>query len=61
MNIWTGLLFLEGAVVDASLARELASGDEPPAVHAPTRRTDETGVARATPAAERWSAGAAHY
>lgn len=24
MNIWTGLLFLEGAVSDVSLARELA-------------------------------------
>jgi hypothetical protein len=25
MNIWTGLLFLEGAVADPSLARELAA------------------------------------
>lgn len=24
MNIWTGLLFLEGAIADAPLARELA-------------------------------------
>lgn len=27
MNIWTGLLFLEGAVADVSLARELAADE----------------------------------
>ena len=28
MNIWTGLLFLEGAIADAPLARELAGDGE---------------------------------
>lgn len=28
MNIWTGLLFLEGAVADAGLARELVGGSD---------------------------------
>jgi hypothetical protein len=27
MNIWTGLLFLEGAIADPRLARELAAAD----------------------------------
>lgn len=41
MNIWTGLLFLEGAVADVSLAREL-SRDEiasriPPGETVPAR------------------------
>jgi hypothetical protein len=42
MNIWTGLLFLEGAVTDVSLARELA-GDE---VAAATPRPDLQAAAR---------------
>lgn len=29
MNIWTGLLFLEGAIADPALARELAGDDAP--------------------------------
>ena len=30
MNIWTGLLFLEGAIADAPLARELTGDDTSP-------------------------------
>ncbi len=39
MNIWTGLLFLEGAVADARLARELA------------READDASAEPAAPAA----------
>jgi hypothetical protein len=43
MNIWTGLLFLEGAVGDVSLARELSreeiSSRLPLGAAAPTRDT----------------------
>ena len=30
MNIWTGLLFLEGVIADAPLARELSGDDTSP-------------------------------
>ena len=49
MNIWTGLLFLEGAVADTSLARELTQ--DTAATHVPTAA--ETDL----PAADRWSDG----
>lgn len=47
MNIWTGLLFLEGAVADASLARELAGEDV--ATSDPASDADESRDTRAAP------------
>ena len=38
MNIWTGLLFLDGAIADASLAREM--GAEPAPARADARDGD---------------------
>ena len=40
MNIWTGLLFLDGAIADTDLARELADADpaDAPAARRPGRR-----------------------
>ncbi|GAB3387746.1 hypothetical protein [Lysobacter fragariae] len=38
MNIWTGLLFLEGAIADPALAQELA-GDDATATDPAPRRT----------------------
>lgn len=61
MNIWTGLLFLEGAVADPSLARELA-GDtaiEPPA--STPANNDQPGAAPGALAANRWFTGAGQY
>lgn len=46
MNIWTGLLFLDGAIADAQLARELAGAET---ADAATR--SESSTARETPAA----------
>jgi hypothetical protein len=37
MNIWTGLLFLDGAIADTDLARELADAD--PTEASPARRS----------------------
>ena len=47
MNIWTGLLFLEGAIADTPLARELAA--EPTQDVAPhaVERQDQVPVAAA--------------
>lgn len=47
MNIWTGLLFLDGAIADPRLARELAGAETTDA--AATR--SESATARETPAA----------
>ena len=48
MNIWTGLLFLEGAIADAPLARELvAEPAQDVAPRAPGRQ-DELPAARGT-------------
>ena len=46
MNIWTGLLFLDGAIADTGLARELAA--EPTQDVAPhaVEREDQVPVAR---------------
>ena len=41
MNIWTGLLFLEGAIADAPLARELA-GDSATGTHDANAHEPET-------------------
>jgi len=61
MNIWTGLLFLEGAVADTSLARELA-GEHPGEPHAaPGDRDDETAAARNAPSGSRWLIGTGQY
>lgn len=54
MNIWTGLLFLEGAVADASLARELtqdAAGAAAAFLHEPI------GAESGAPAVDRGSTG----
>jgi hypothetical protein len=58
MNIWTGLLFLDGAVADASLARDLA-GDIERDLHASTH-DDEPVAARNTAPADRFT-GAGQY
>lgn len=47
MNIWTGLLFLDGAIADARLARELAGAET---TDAATRR-DSTAPRDIPPAA----------
>ena len=61
MNIWTGLLFLEGAVADPALARELA-GDTAFEPHVSTpANNDEPGAARGALAADRWVTGAGQY
>ena len=44
MNIWTGLLFLEGAIADPALARELS--DEVPAAPRPRDRAPQPPSAR---------------
>ena len=58
MNIWTGLLFLDGAVADTSLARDLAGDierDLPASAH-----DDEPVAARNTAPADRFT-GAGQY
>lgn len=61
MNIWTGLLFLDGAVADTSLARELA-GDTEREPHASTPARDDVPVLpRNTAPARRWFTGAGQY
>lgn len=50
MNIWTGLVFLEGALPDADLARELAATERSPQTLDPipaSRREQEVAAARA--------------
>ena len=60
MNIWTGLLFLEGAVADPALARELA-GDTAFEPHVSTpANNDEPVAARNTAPADRFT-GAGQY
>jgi hypothetical protein len=59
MNIWTGLLFLDGAVADTSLARELA-GDSAREPRAATPAQDDE-PAPARNAADRWFTGAGQY
>lgn len=44
MNIWTGLLFLDGAVADVSLARELAGEIPREPSRTTTARNDKTGA-----------------
>ena len=58
MNIWTGLLFLDGAVADASLARDLAADIERD-LHTSTH-DDEPVAARNTAPADRFT-GAGQY
>jgi hypothetical protein len=60
MNIWTGLLFMEGAVADTSLARELA-GDTEGELLPSTPAHDELRAARDASATDRWAAGAGQY
>lgn len=62
MNIWTGLLFLEGAVADTSLARELA-GDtaREPQVSPSSAHNDPPVAARDTAPARRWFTGAGQH
>ena len=61
MNIWTGLLFLDGAVADTSLARELA-GDNECDPHASTpAHTNEPRAARDASATSQWLSGAGQY
>ena len=61
MNIWTGLLFMEGAVADTSLARELAGDTEgEPRGSAPAHH-NESRSARDASATDRWVAGAGQY
>lgn len=61
MNIWTGLLFLDGAVADTSLARELAGDieDEPQA--SASAHNDEAPTRPNTAPARRWFTGAGQY
>lgn len=61
MNIWTGLLFLEGAVADTSLARELAGETEGEPRASTPAHINESRVARDASAADRWVAGAGQY
>ena len=58
MNIWTGLLFLDGAVADASLARDLAADIERD-LHASAH--DDEPVAARTPAPADRFTGAGQY
>jgi hypothetical protein len=61
MNIWTGLLFLDGAVADTSLARELA-GDTDVDPHASaSAHDDEAPTHPNTAPARRWFTGAGQY
>jgi hypothetical protein len=53
MNIWTGLLFLDGAVADTSLARELA-GDSERDPHA-SAHDDDRVAPRTTAPADRFT------
>lgn len=57
MNIWTGLLFLEGAIADASLARQLAGDGTHETTGPDTLRTDHA-AARDVPTTERQFTGA---
>ena len=61
MNIWTGLLFLDGAVADISLARELAGESDSDAHASPSAHGDEAVAARDTAPAHRWFTGAGQY
>lgn len=57
MNIWTGLLFLEGAVADASLASDLTADAADATPSASTTRQDQPGAAYDALAADRQFAG----
>lgn len=48
MNIWTGLLFLDGAIADPRLARELAGAET---TDAAATRSEPSTASRETPAA----------
>lgn len=61
MNIWTGLLFLEGAVADASLARELADDTAHGAPASTPAHINESRPARDASATDRWVAGTGQY
>ncbi|KQY49310.1 hypothetical protein [Lysobacter sp. Root494] len=61
MNIWTGLLFLDGAVADTSLARELAGGSEREPRDSTSANNNEPVAARDTAPANRWFTGAGQY
>ncbi|MFC5578769.1 hypothetical protein ACFPOA_12205 [Lysobacter niabensis] len=51
MNIWTGLLFLEGAIADAPLASELSADDTPVSPRTATADADSRPAPSAAAAA----------
>lgn len=50
MNIWTGLLFLDGAVADVRLAQELAGDELRAAIPTATGQVAADGLPPAAPA-----------
>jgi hypothetical protein len=60
MNIWTGLLFLEGAVADATLARELAEDQASP-LDLSNAHPDKPGVAHDAVVADRSFTGSGDH
>lgn len=58
MNIWTGLLFMEGAVADVSLARELSRDETSAATRAPPEAAPTRDASRTAPFSPRTPEGA---
>jgi hypothetical protein len=61
MNIWTGLLFMEGAVADTALARELAGDTEGEPRASTPAHNNESRSTRDASVTDRWAAGAGQY